>query len=585
MKIRELKVRNFRGIKSLDWTTESDFICLVGPGDSGKTTILDALSLVLSPRWNVSLSDVDFYAADPSEPLTIEVTVSELSPVILDSFATDLRGWDGSKVVDEPFAEDEDLEPALSIRLSCDDSLEPVWEVITDRNPEGRHCSSRDRERLGLVRLGDDSIRHLSWARGSALTRLVSGDDDVGQVLAQADRSARSAVDQSSLDHIGEHLDSISQRAALYGAGHRDDLRIALDTSAYGMRASGLSLHSGSIPVARAGLGSRRLSVTAIQSLSVPHGAAILIDEVEHGLEPHRVRHLVRSLADLLAAPTAPSQSDVPPVPGQVILSTHSPVVVQEVDASNIFLSKRTDAGVAELVGVPEEMQGLLRKHPGAVLSSAVVVCEGKTELGIVRGLEEFITTAYLEGHPPAHRGVEVIDGGGSAAAKYASQLRRLGFEVFLFADGDRPINPTVEELTAMGVALWLWPDEMCTEQRLAADLPWEGVVDFVRLAHDYRSPRDVAVAVSRCVADNFELGDDPTVWREAAPEDELRVAIADSAKESVKADGSKSGGWFKLVEPGEGLGKIIEAHWDAVDEPTKAFVQALSGWIRGCNA
>lgn len=31
---------------------DKDFVCLLGRGDSGKTTILDAISLVLSPNWN-----------------------------------------------------------------------------------------------------------------------------------------------------------------------------------------------------------------------------------------------------------------------------------------------------------------------------------------------------------------------------------------------------------------------------------------------------------------------------------------------------------------------------------------------------
>jgi predicted ATP-dependent endonuclease of OLD family len=43
MQIRNLQVKNFRGIKEFNWTIDSPVICLIGPGDSTKTTILDAI--------------------------------------------------------------------------------------------------------------------------------------------------------------------------------------------------------------------------------------------------------------------------------------------------------------------------------------------------------------------------------------------------------------------------------------------------------------------------------------------------------------------------------------------------------------
>lgn len=564
----------------MDWTLHGGYVCLVGPGDSGKSTILDAISLVLSPRWYVSLSDADFYLADPSNALLIEATVSDLSAATIDAFVTDLRGWDGLAVVDEPFAEAGDLEPAITVRFSSDESLEPSWHVVSERTPEGRPCSSRERERLGLVRLDDDSNRHLNLARGSALARLFTGDGDISRVLADAARSARSAVDESDFDDVAEHLEAVSNRAAEFGMGHREGLRVAFDTSVQGLHASGLSLHEGSVPLARTGLGSRRLATTAIHSLSVPHGAVVLIDEIEHGLEPHRVKHLVRSMRDSVAS-SSEDASDAATA-GQVVMSTHSPVVVQELDASEIQVSRWARDGSLELISVPDNLQGVLRRHPGAVLSRAVVVCEGKTELGITRGLEKFNTDRYLHGAPPAHRGIEYIDGGGSSAPRYAAELRSLGFDVLLFADGDRPIQPNVGDLGRAGVAVWLWPDGMCTEERLVADLPWDGVLKLIEIAQEYRGAADVASAVSRALEADVHLPEDAAGWLSQAEEGELRSAISQCAKENVSTSGSKSGGWFKMVEPGEQIGALIGQWFDHLADPTRWFVEALSGWMNG---
>lgn len=78
MIIRQLSVENFRGIKMLSWTLPvgQRLITLIGPGDSGKSTIIEAIHLLLGDRWSVSFSDVDFYGVDPSEPIRIEAVLT-----------------------------------------------------------------------------------------------------------------------------------------------------------------------------------------------------------------------------------------------------------------------------------------------------------------------------------------------------------------------------------------------------------------------------------------------------------------------------------------------------------------------------
>ena len=81
MIIKNLKVRHYRGIESLDWAVAGRFVCLIGAGDSTKSTILNSVELVLTPRWNVSFDDADFYDADTDDPIIIEITVGEVPPL------------------------------------------------------------------------------------------------------------------------------------------------------------------------------------------------------------------------------------------------------------------------------------------------------------------------------------------------------------------------------------------------------------------------------------------------------------------------------------------------------------------------
>lgn len=50
MRLGRIEIQNFRGVKSLDWRHIAETTALVGPGDSGKSTILDAIERVRCGR-------------------------------------------------------------------------------------------------------------------------------------------------------------------------------------------------------------------------------------------------------------------------------------------------------------------------------------------------------------------------------------------------------------------------------------------------------------------------------------------------------------------------------------------------------
>lgn len=62
-------------------------------------------------------------------------------------------------------------------------------------------------------------------------------------------------------------------------------------------------------------------------------------------------------------------------------------------------------------IGNDNAVQGTIRIYPDAFLATSVLVCEGATEVGFVRGLDQ-----YFEGQgrvPIAAHGVAFIDAGG----------------------------------------------------------------------------------------------------------------------------------------------------------------------------
>ena len=96
-RIINLTVKNFRGIKdlSIDFGEES-IICLIGRGDSGKTTILEAISSVLSSSWNLTFYDTDFYNCDIDCPIEIETSIVDFPEKLLtdDKYGLYIRSLD-----------------------------------------------------------------------------------------------------------------------------------------------------------------------------------------------------------------------------------------------------------------------------------------------------------------------------------------------------------------------------------------------------------------------------------------------------------------------------------------------------------
>jgi predicted ATP-dependent endonuclease of OLD family len=77
-RIRLLQIQNFRSIQALIWAPSPGINCLIGPGDSGKSTILDAIDFTVGARRNLSFSDTDFHALEIATPVVISVTIGDL---------------------------------------------------------------------------------------------------------------------------------------------------------------------------------------------------------------------------------------------------------------------------------------------------------------------------------------------------------------------------------------------------------------------------------------------------------------------------------------------------------------------------
>jgi AAA domain, putative AbiEii toxin, Type IV TA system/Protein of unknown function (DUF2813) len=578
MKLRHLHIERFRGIRKLDWLLAGDFICLMGPGDVGKSTILDAIELVLTSRWNPNFDDSDFYDGDTTQPFAIQATIGDLPRRLLSDafFGLRLRGLAlNGTLNDEPQDGDEDV---ITVCLSVDSSLEPTWQVITDRHPEGMHISAKERERMGLVRLGAVVERDLTWSRGSVLSRLTGDADEHAHILADAGRNARGTIDKTKIPKLAAASVLARELSSAFGVLPRGEFEPRLDAGNTIVAQGGLALHDGQIPLRRFGLGTRRLVALAIQRKVACEGGVILVDEVEHGLEPFRVRRLLTELLTPSVprvSPTGSSAAVAQTPVGVVLMTTHSSVVVSELSWQHLRVVRTAD-GTMQVLTPSEAIQPLFRTNPEAFLSRRVIVCEGKTEIGLLRGIDDHWAQS---GEPFAARGVALADGGGcSNVGNVALGFANLGYDTALVADSDQPLDVNSTVLDAAGVCQVVWDGVVSVEQRVFGDLPWAGIEQALAIAvQEYGADSiraQVASALKTGSKNPADLPGSVAAWSTVRPEPEMREAIGKAAK-------SKDRPWFKRVDLASQLGRVVASHLPTIPGSDLAKkIGALRIWI-----
>jgi hypothetical protein len=479
-----------------------------------------------------------------------------------------LHGFDATKGEAVRALGAEGEEHALLVELRVTGSLEPMWSVL-DSEGESHGFMARDREALGMLRVGGHVDQHLGWGRGSILTRLTESGDGVGGVLAEATRQARAGLNVDRLDKLSAAAQKVEALGKHLGFAATHSLVPHLDASSLSVAAGALSLHDGKVPTRRAGLGTRRLLAVAMQREVAAQSGLTIVDEFEHGLEPHRIRRLLRVLR---GRPPEPQSTGAG---GQLILTTHSATVISELEAAEVAVTRRTADGMVMVQSLPAPVSYVLSRTPEALLARKVVVTEGATEEGLCLALDEAWTKAV--GPSFAYLGVAVVDGGGGTQpAEIACHLTTLGFDAVLLIDSDAKAKAA----KAAKAKVLAWPGGVSTEQRLATDLPLTAVKQMAVMATT--SAKKGARSVRDAIADKLHVGrealalDAPETWVDAVDAGEFRTALGTIAKQEKHA-------WFKSREQGAFLGGLITEHWTEIEgTPTHAVIGELRSYLHG---
>ena len=478
MRVRRLKIENFRGIRrgTIDFTSDA---LLVGGNNAGKSTICEALDLVLGPTrlyQRPVINEHDFYTGkyilddQTNCEIRIEAILVDLSEEVELRFYNHLRRWNDAMGY---YVDEQDEDPSAADAEGTCWALPIIfigrYERVEDdfvgntffAHPETAVTEPDDeKEKLGaglrvfypehkrlcgfiFLRTLRTGTRALSLQRGSLLDTILrssgTGFEKMWQNALDSLHQLTPAIGEiEQLKKIRNEIEKRVRQFVGLAAGNEATAFFASDLTRENLRevvqffvASQQSRHS--IPFSQIGTGAINMLVfsllTFIAELKESQSVIFAMEEPEIALPPHTQRRVVRfSLREM----------------GQTIITSHSPYVIEQFEPGQIVMLNREAEGglMAEAVDThaikPKTFKVNRRQFAEAVLSRAVLVVEGSTEAAMfsvasevleeIRGSEQYMHFDLA--------GVSLFDAGGDGdVARYGPIFKTLKKETFAFFD------------------------------------------------------------------------------------------------------------------------------------------------------
>lgn len=469
MKVVNLKIANFRSIKNAE--LKFDGHCLiVGPNNVGKSTVCEALDLVLGPD-RISrfppVEEFDFHNAryfvpneidgeDPTSiPIRIEVILTDINAEVENRCGQHLEFWntEEKRLLNE--GEIDQANPPLVVSclrletLAAYNQEEDEFEAQTyysrspGADPGELDKVSKDVKRmfgflyLRAVRTGS---RALSLERGSLLDVILRLRGSRAGLWEKAIESLRDLDIEKDATHLHPILESIEAKLGMYIAsgtpGRTTKLHVSQLTREHLRKTMAffLSMSEDQTPVPFQQVGTGTLNVLVLALLSFiaelkPSSVIFAMEEPEIAVPPHTQRRI----AEYLLHSTT-----------QAFVTSHSPFVIERFEPEQtLLLCRGPDSSVtAKKVSEAGGLKGndfkryARRGLTECMLGKGAIVVEGLTEFHALPAAARIMEVHNSALQPLDLSGATFFDAESeSNMPKFGIFFKALGLKTFSFYD------------------------------------------------------------------------------------------------------------------------------------------------------
>lgn len=496
-------------------------------------------------------SDLDFYLQDTTNHIEIEITIKEIPKELLRDSKY------GLYVINDLEKNTQQSELSLIINLTVDESLEPKWVVKSrvDSDIDNKLISAQDRALLAVNYISDLTDNQFSYNKQSPLYSLTKNtledSTSIERIKSQMIRSMTSSISSEQFNQLNSPLSNLKSTAEKLGPT-LGEISVLVDIKENPYTGNSIALHDESLPYRLHGKGSKRLMSIAIQMELTKSGGIVLIDELEQGLEPDRIITLVRLLKETSE--------------GQVFITTHSLNVILEAKWHNLFLVNK---GNNYLSIISEDLDSCRRTNPQAFFARRIICCEGKTELGFIRAIDQWISNNCNSNF--SSNGIIIVNAeGGNKMFTFAEKFQSIGLDCCIFADNDKykELEKYIEKVQNLNIPLYLCEKGLCFESQIFKDIPWSKIKLLTDCSeadlpiNNINIPTNIATKIGKKCTQTEEQ--------------EIRKELTNLSISNKKE-------WFKNIPGGEFLGRVMLDLYSELSEncKTKENINNIIEWSR----
>lgn len=528
MRVINLKIENFRGVKSADLTFDRHTL-LVGGNNVGKSTICEALDLVLSPdrlsRFP-PVQEFDFYNAsyldadgDTPVKIKIEVMLVDLSGEVERTCAAHTELW---HVKEQRLLEAGEVDAAAPpdvircLRIETQAFYNPEEDEF-EADTFFSYSPSLDDGELQRVKKTVKRLfgflylrtlrtgsRALSLERGSLLDlilRLQGVRTGLWEKSIKRLRELDPPIDSDAAD-LRPVLDSIEDRLAQYisvgGAGKTTQLFVSQLTREHLRKTMSffisITADQKPVPFQHVGTGTLNTLVLALLSFIAEvkkDNVIFAMEEPEIALPPHTQRRIAKYLLEETT---------------QCFVTSHSPYVIERFDPSQIIILRRNGEAAVESTTVASgtTLKGKMYKRHArrglaeAMLGPGVIVAEGITEHSALTAVAEKMEQANPDLFALDLAGITIfpVEGDGSLP-NFGAFFKALGLRTYAFYD----YKPRKPEENQKFAEAFDFPNEIPypnIEQLLVTQTPVEHQWTFLSALRESGDQGNIGVPAER---------------------------------------------------------------------------------------